>query len=120
MKRIILTLVLALGLLTANAQIEKLAGPRIGLVYISASPAASFLNGDLSLGDGLLASPENGAFTSQYGWQWESRFADGGNITGVVEWIALVGGMEKGITYQISVFSHKSMTNECYRTLDHS
>ena len=44
---------------------------------------------------------ENGAlgsaFITQYGWQWESRFADGGgNITGIVEWIALVGGMEKG------------------------
>ena len=25
-----------------------------------------------------------------------SRFADGGNVTGIVEWIALVGGMEKG------------------------
>jgi hypothetical protein len=34
---------------------------------------------------------------SQYGWQWESRFADGGNVTGIVEWIALVGGMEKGM-----------------------
>ena len=34
---------------------------------------------------------------SQYGWQWESRFADGGQVTGIVEWIALVGGMEKGM-----------------------
>jgi len=38
-----------------------------------------------------------GAAISQYGWQWESRFADGGDITGIVEWIALVGGMEKGM-----------------------
>ena len=37
------------------------------------------------------------AFTTLYGWQWESRFADGGgNITGIVEWIVLVGGMERG------------------------
>ena len=34
---------------------------------------------------------------SQYGWQWETRFSDGGNVTGIVEWIALVGGMEKGM-----------------------
>ena len=26
-----------------------------------------------------------------------ARFADGGDITGIVEWIALVGGMEKGL-----------------------
>ena len=28
------------------------------------------------------------AFISQYGWQWESRFADGGEIAGLVEWVA--------------------------------
>lgn len=38
-----------------------------------------------------------GAITTLYGWQWESRFADGGDVTGIVEWIALVGGMEKGL-----------------------
>ena len=27
----------------------------------------------------------------------KSRFADGGNVTGIVEWIVLVGGMEKGM-----------------------
>ena len=94
-------MVLALGFLTSNAQIQKLSGPRIGLVYISASPGSSFLNGDLALGD-IYELPEDyndiakGAFTSLYGWQWESRFADGGNVTGIVEWIALVGGMERG------------------------
>ena len=100
MKRIIYTLSILLGFaLSANAQIESLAGPRFGIVYISESPGASFLNGDISIFDDL---PEDyndiakGAFTSLYGWQWESRFADGGEITGIVEWIALVGGMEKG------------------------
>ena len=38
---------------------------------------------------------------AQYGWQFESRFADGGDIVGIVEWIALVGGMEKGFFYQV-------------------
>ena len=33
MKRIILTLALGLGLLTANAQIEKLSGPRLGMNF---------------------------------------------------------------------------------------
>ena len=101
MKKIVFTIALGLGLLTANAQIQSLAGPRLGLVYISASPGSSFLNGDIRLEDtGDL--PENyddiakGTLTSLYGWQWESRFADGGNVTGIVEWIALVGGLEKG------------------------
>ena len=99
MKKSLFTIALVLGLLTANAQIQSLAGPRLGLVYISASPGSSFLNGTTKLFDDL---PEDyndiakGALTSLYGWQWESRFADGGNVTGVVEWIALVGGMEKG------------------------
>ena len=101
MKRIVFTIALGLGLLTANAQIQSLAGPRLGLVNISASPGSSFLNGDLELDDIFegrsdYAEIAKGTLTSLYGWQWESRFADGGNVTGIVEWIALVGGMEKG------------------------
>jgi hypothetical protein len=102
MKRIVFTIALGLGLLTANAQIQSLAGPRLGLVNISASPGSSFLNGDMKLDDIFdegtsdYAEVAKGTLTSLYGWQWESRFADGGNVTGIVEWIALVGGMEKG------------------------
>ena len=37
-------------------------------------------------------------WTTQYGWQWETRFADsGGPIVGLVEWVAFVAGMEKGM-----------------------
>ena len=103
MKRIVFTIALGLGLITVNAQIQSLAGPRLGLVYISASPGSTFLNGDLELDDIFdegtsdYAEVAKGTLTSLYGWQWESRFADGGNVTGIVEWIALVGGMEKGM-----------------------
>ena len=102
MKKIIYTLSILLGLgLSANAQIESLAGPRIGVVYMTASPSTAFLNGDLPLDDDFPLQDEyddiaKGAITSLYGWQWESRFADGGDVTGVVEWIVLVAGMEKG------------------------
>ena len=102
MKKRIFTIALGLALLTANAQIQSLAGPRLGLVYISASPGSTFLNGDMKLddifdeGSSDYAEVAKGTLTSLYGWQWESRFADGGNVTGIVEWIALVGGMEKG------------------------
>ena len=102
MKKLLFTIALGLGLLTANAQIQSFAGPRLGLVYISASPGSTFLNGDMKLDDIFdegtsdYAEVAKGTLTSLYGWQWESRFADGGNVTGIVEWIALVGGMEKG------------------------
>ncbi len=97
MKRILLTLVLGLGLLTANAQIEKLAGPRLGFTFISAGPLADVINEGFD-NDIEMYGSTGPAFTTLYGWQWESRFADGGGqIVGIVEWIVLVGGMEKGM-----------------------
>ena len=97
MKKILLTLALGLGLLTANAQIEKLAGPRIGFTYISEGPIADFIHDGFDFDEDDKYGSTGAAFTSLYGWQWESRFADGGNVTGIVEWIVLVGGMEKGM-----------------------
>jgi len=99
MKKILLTLALGLGLLTANAQIEKLAGPRLGMTFIGAGPVADFLHDGFDFDDdrdGKHGST-GPAFTTQYGWQWESRFADGGgDVVGIVEWVALVAGMEQG------------------------
>tara|TARA_R110001592_G_scaffold5254_2_gene28902 strand:- start:464 stop:1051 length:588 start_codon:yes stop_codon:yes gene_type:complete len=99
MKKILLTLALGLGLLTANAQIEKLAGPRLGFTFISAGPIADVLNDGFDFdGEDEQHGSTGSAFTTLYGWQWESRFADGGGeIVGIVEWIVLVGGMEKGM-----------------------
>ena len=103
MKKILITFTILLGItLNSNAQIESLAGPRLGFAFITASPSSGLINGYLDLddmGDLPLDYSENikGAFTTLYGWQWESRFADGGDVTGIVEWIALVGGMEKGL-----------------------
>ena len=101
MRKTILTIFAFMILLNVNAQIESLAGPRLGGVFISPSPASSFLSGTLKLEDiGDLPPDYNditkGALTSLYGWQFESRFADGYDVTGVVEWIVLVAGMEKG------------------------
>ena len=98
MKKIVFTIALGLGLLTANAQIEKLAGPRLGVTLITAGPLADFIHEGFELDDDDHKYGSTGsAFITQYGWQWESRFADGGgSVTGIVEWIALVGGMEQG------------------------
>jgi len=92
-------MVLGLGLLTASAQIQKLEGPRIGMTLITQGSVADFLHeGYDFIDDNSNKLGETGtAFTTQYGWQWESRFADGGgDVVGIVEWIALVGGMEQG------------------------
>ena len=97
MKKILLTLALGLGLLTANAQIEKLAGPRIGMTLITAGPVADFLHEGFDFDENDRYGSTGAAFTTQYGWQWESRFADGGGeIVGIVEWIVLIAGMEQG------------------------
>ena len=72
------------------------------MAIISPSPTSGLINRYLELddiGDLPFDYDQNikSAVTSLYGWQWESRFADGGEVTGIVEWIALVGGMEKGL-----------------------
>ena len=103
MKKLLLTFTLILSVtFGAYSQIESLAGPRIGFAIISPSPTSGLINRYLELddiGDLPFDYDQNikSAVTSLYGWQWESRFADGGEVTGIVEWIALVGGMEKGL-----------------------
>ena len=105
MKKVLLTLVLGLGLLTASAQIQQLAGPRIGMTLITAGSTADFLHKGFDYvqyedeyeGAEHKLGETGSAFTTQYGWQWESRFADGGGeVVGIVEWVALVAGMEQG------------------------
>ena len=44
MKKTILTITLGIFILTANAQIEKLAVPRLGITFIGAGPVADFLH----------------------------------------------------------------------------
>jgi len=100
MRKIVFTITLGLGLLTASAQIQKLAGPRVGMTFITQGSTADFIHKgfDYVDRDDVKLGETGSAFTTQYGWQWESRFADGGgDVTGIVEWIALVGGMEQGL-----------------------
>ena len=88
MKKLILTFIISTGAtLLTSAQIQSMTGPRLGLTLIGAGETADILTDD-----------DNGpsAITTQYGWQWESRFADGGDITGLAEWVVLLGGVERG------------------------
>ena len=101
MKKIILTIASILMIISVNAQIQQLAGPRVGMTFITAGSTADFLHNGLDYVTEDKKSYKLGetgsAFTTQYGWQWESRFADGGgDVVGIVEWIALVSGMEQG------------------------
>ena len=99
MKKIILTIASILMIISVNAQIQQLAGPRIGMTFITSGSTADFLHEGFSYVDEEKQPlGETGdAFTTQYGWQWESRFADGGgDVVGIVEWVALVAGMEQG------------------------
>jgi hypothetical protein len=70
----------------SSAQIQSMAGPRIGMTIISAGETADVLN----------QNEGKSAFTTQYGWQWESRFVSGTEFVGLVEWVVVAGGMEKG------------------------
>ena len=103
MKRVVTIFLLAFGILSTSAQVQKLAGPRVGITMVQAGSLASILRKDVKFfSDDIQeewtgSTGKYGAVMSQYGWQWESRFADGGSVTGIVEWIALVGGMEKGM-----------------------
>jgi len=101
MKKIILTIVSILMIISVNAQIQQLAGPRIGMTFITEGSTADFLHKGIDYvteDEKSYKLGETGsAFTTQYGWQWESRFADGGGeVVGIVEWVALVAGMEQG------------------------
>jgi hypothetical protein len=103
MKRIFTTILLSVSILSVDAQVDKLAGPRVGITMVQAGSLASILRKDVRLfsddirEEWIGSTGKYGAVMSQYGWQWESRFLDGGDVVGLVEWIALVGGMEKGM-----------------------
>lgn len=98
--KIILVLSLLLGFFTSYSQIEKLSGPRLGFTVVSPGSAADILNEGIDFSESQSRGYGNtgSSFTTQYGWQWESRFADGGgDFVGIVEWVLLVAGLEKGL-----------------------
>ena len=97
MKKIVFTIALGLVFLTASAQIQKLAGPRIGVTILTPGSSADFINDRAEDHNGDYIGAQKMAFISQYGWQWETRFVDNGEVAGLVEWVVVVGGMEQGM-----------------------
>lgn len=89
----------SMGGVPDNSVVNTMSGPRFGVSYIGEGSTAQVLNRVQQ-----MDSTEFAAFnmpttlTTQYGWQWETRFADtGGPVVGLVEWVAFVAGMEKGL-----------------------
>jgi hypothetical protein len=65
----------------------KLSGPRVGITYLS--PGVREVVEDVTMESVY-------PLISQFGWQWERRlFSVDGGLTGVSEWILLVGGLEQ-------------------------
>ena len=99
MKKLLLTLILGILVIVSNAQIKHFNGPRIGVTLLTPGWSADIINEgfDYDEGPNYESGSSGSAFVTQYGWQLESRFADGEKVVGIVEWIALIGGMEKGL-----------------------
>ena len=84
----------------AVGDVATLSGPRFGITLVGDGSTSQILNRVHEM-DSLQYSEYGGlpaTWTTQYGWQFESRFADtGGRVVGLVEWVVLVAGMEKGL-----------------------
>lgn len=71
------------------AETIDLSGPRVGVTFLS-NGVRGKLNDELNA--------EVGSAISQFGWQKEKRFLSSPNgVTGVTEFVLLVGGMEQGV-----------------------
>lgn len=84
----------------AVGDVATLSGPRFGITLVGDGSTSQVLNRVHEM-DSLEYAGYGGlpaTWTTQYGWQFESRFADtGGPVVGLVEWIVLLAGMEKGL-----------------------
>ena len=85
---------------TSSGDVANLSGPRFGITMVGDGSTSQFLNRVHEM-DSLQYSEFGNlpfTWTTQYGWQFETRFADtGGPVVGLVEWVVLVAGMEKGL-----------------------
>lgn len=93
----------ATGVAQTSNQVDQLSGPRFGITVVGDGSTSQVLNRVHEMDSLEYATAfANGGlpftWTTQYGWQWETRFADtGGPVIGLVEWVVFVAGMEKGL-----------------------
>lgn len=89
------------GTAVARARIDRgprrVGGPRTGLTLLSAG-AIERINDAYDVGDGEGRLSESFPLVTQFGWQFESRmFQAESGLTGLAEWVVLVGGAEQGV-----------------------
>ena len=102
MNKYLLSIALILIALMSQAQVVKLSGPRVGGTIVTPGASSFFIQvGDFPSDDNWIANYKawnpSSSFISQYGWQLETKFIDSEDFAGLVEWVFLVGGMEKGL-----------------------
>ena len=90
-----------------DSQVNQMSGPRFGFTYLTEGNGAQFVNRAHEM-DSLQYNAEFGnglpfTYTTQYGWQWETRFADTGGPSWAwwSGWRSLVG-WRKGSSYRRS------------------
>ncbi|MEM1044058.1 MAG: hypothetical protein AAGI91_15715 [Bacteroidota bacterium] len=79
---------------TARVSTEpvRLSGPRIGITYLS-SDIVDRINDDFVDEDDRV-----GSLITQFGWQFETRlFSTDTGLSGVTEFVPLLGGLEQGL-----------------------
>lgn len=71
----------------AKTKQKRFGGPRIGVTYISPGTSADY-----------LGIENKQPVITQFGWQFEGRiFTVDGGLSGIVEFIPLIGGVEQGM-----------------------
>ena len=106
MRVLLFGLLLVLSALPVTAQDEpdpparvdtrtvELGGPRVGV---------TMLTGDLA--DRVADTFDAGPFISQFGWQFEKQlFTTDRGLSGVTEWVLLVGGLEQSVVLPSATF----------------
>lgn len=78
------------------AGVDELSGPRVGFTYLS---------------PGFLSTRIATDVISQYGWQFETKFASRKGTKALIEWVFLAGGMEQGL-FLPSISSLVGMRND--------
>ncbi len=97
MKNLITIIASMLIIVGVNGQVQRLDGPRFGVTVLTPGLLADIINDDRELdSEDPVDYTQKQAILTQFGWQWETRLVEGGDYVGLIEWIVLAGGLDKG------------------------
>ncbi len=76
---------------------RRVGGPRTGLTILSPG-TVNRINEAFDDGDGVPRISDEFPVVTQFGWQFETRiFQTAEGLTGLAEWVALLGGADRGL-----------------------